>query len=173
MVYYISAMPLRSQRPLHVKEMPVISINRLGDTKRIIRKMGGGGWGGGAAQGVADQKQTNEIKLLIGNIIIISMFSIKTLNPGGNRSRVFCSWGGGDVHSDYIWNSPMSGWALRGSQPARRRAAPPQQVDDFKTSEPIEFHSQGGHLYITTPQFLLVWSILNILSKKTDFLAFL
>jgi hypothetical protein len=41
MVYYISAMPLRSQRPLHVKEMPVISINRLGDTKRIIRKMGG------------------------------------------------------------------------------------------------------------------------------------
>jgi hypothetical protein len=34
-------MQLRSQRPLHVKEMPVILVNKVVDPKRIIGKNGG------------------------------------------------------------------------------------------------------------------------------------
>jgi hypothetical protein len=36
------------------------------------------------------------IKLITHNSIV--MFSQKILHPGGIRTRVFCSWGGCDVH---------------------------------------------------------------------------
>jgi hypothetical protein len=54
--------------------------------KRIIGK-------NGEAQGVADSKNTFQIKSRI------AIFSLKPLYPGGIRTWVFCSWSGWDIHA--------------------------------------------------------------------------